>query len=274
MLHVILTRFNIASPGREVAIRNSPGWLERRFELFERYCLPSVADQTISNFKWLIYFDENIPGHFRERIERARQKIAFTPHFVGVTRAGFAIPDVQDLVDRFQTDGDVVVTTRLDNDDAIARDFVRNVQLAAGQHEIGTVLNFPNGVAMRQGRLFTAHDLSNPFTSLVEARTAPVKTIWSAQHHMLGQKWNLVQIETPPMWLQVVHGENVTNRIKGRQLPADTILNNFSLGPDVEAAPVSSVRLLLDRVLLGPARMLRERIFLIGKPFFKKVLRR
>ncbi|WP_260926817.1 putative rhamnosyl transferase [Novosphingobium sp. 9] len=271
MRHIILTRFNIASPGRESAIRNSPGWLARRFELFERYCLPSVADQTDRQFDWLIYFDENTPQEFRDRIARAQEVMPFSPRFVGVSREGIAARDVSAMVG---TEEDIVLTTRLDNDDGIARDFVRRIQAAAHEHAPGTVLNFPHGVAMRDGRLFTATDRSNPFTSLIENGAAPIKTIWSAQHHELATKWNLTQVESPPMWLQVVHGENVTNRIKGRRLPAATILDDFTLRADVKARSVNAAQLMLDRLVLGPMRDIREQVFLMGKPVFKKLLRR
>jgi hypothetical protein len=271
MLHVILTRFNVASPGRESAIRNSVGWLERRFNLFERYCLPSVASQSSREFQWLIYFDENTPESARERIEQARRVMDFTPLFVGVGGARFAAEAVSALR---RTEHDIVLTTRLDNDDAIARDFVRRVQDAGRRYASGTVLNFPNGAALKDGRLYTATDRSNPFTTLIEAGSAPLSTIWSAQHHELATKWNLTQVDSPPLWLQVVHGENVTNRIKGRRLPPKTILDDFVLREDVKALPVGSLSLLFDQRVLSPGRGVRERLFKLGKPLFKKMLRR
>ena len=97
MLHVILTRFNIASPGREVAIRNSPGWLDRRFGLFEQFCLPSIAGQTERNFHWLIYFDKDTPAEFRERIERDRQIYNFTPRYVAMFDKAMIADDVKAL---------------------------------------------------------------------------------------------------------------------------------------------------------------------------------
>ncbi len=45
------------------------GWLEDRVELFERYCLPSVAAQTDRRFSWIIYFDPQSPAWLRQRIE-------------------------------------------------------------------------------------------------------------------------------------------------------------------------------------------------------------
>ncbi len=41
--HVLLTRFNLPTPGVEGLIRAREGWLQDRIELFELYCAPSVA---------------------------------------------------------------------------------------------------------------------------------------------------------------------------------------------------------------------------------------
>ena len=82
--HVILTRFNVATPGREAAFRNLPSWLENRFDLFERNCLPTVAGQTSRNFKWLVYFDPATPAAFKAKIESYRALVAFHPLFAGI----------------------------------------------------------------------------------------------------------------------------------------------------------------------------------------------
>ena len=82
--HVIQTRFNLATPGRELAIRTQPGWLLERFQLFELWCLPSVAAQTSRNFTWLIYFDEGTPEVFRKRIANLQRVFPFVPVFTGL----------------------------------------------------------------------------------------------------------------------------------------------------------------------------------------------
>ena len=78
---MILTRFNLATPGRESTLRNQPGWLAGRFELFERYCLPTLAAQTSRDFRWIVYFDEATPEPFRARIEACRRVADFHPYF-------------------------------------------------------------------------------------------------------------------------------------------------------------------------------------------------
>ena len=61
--HFIITRFNLnlyAQDKHDLPTRTDR-WLEHRFEVFERYCLPSVAAQTSGNFTWLCLFDAATP---------------------------------------------------------------------------------------------------------------------------------------------------------------------------------------------------------------------
>ncbi|OAN66862.1 glycosyltransferase [Sphingomonas sp. TDK1] len=268
MLHVILTRFNIASPGREVAIRNSPGWLDRRFGLFEQFCLPSIAGQTERNFHWLVYFDKDTPAEFRERIERDRQIFNFTPRYVAMFDKGMIADDVRGLA---MPGEQLIVTTRLDNDDALSSDFVARVQAEAADAPPRTVLNFTQGIAMRNGQLYTASDHSNPFTSLVERDLAGVETIWAKSHHELGEKWTIVQVPSRPLWLQVVHGENVTNRIKGRLVSDVEIINSFKIREDVAAERVSGAGVVFDHLVASPVRVLREAAIKLIKPLVVRI---
>jgi Putative rhamnosyl transferase len=268
--HFLLTRFNIASPGRESAIRNAPGWLERRFALFEAYCLPSIAAQTTRDFAWLIYFDPATPEAFHERIAIAQQSFPFEARFVESFSAEMV---AQDVAERLNGSEGTVLTTRLDNDDAVSRDFLERVRTAAEAQPFGTVLNFPHGIALREGRLFTAYDTSNPFTTLIENATSEVQTIWSAQHRDLGTRWKLVQVASPPVWLQVVHGENVANRIKGALVDAAHLPEGFAIAPEVPLTSTSRVALVTDRLAAHPLRWLRERAISLAK-FLRDGLRR
>lgn len=65
--HFIITRFNLnlyAQDKHDLPTRTDR-WLEHRFEVFERYCLPSVAAQTSGNFTWLCLFDAATPEPYR-----------------------------------------------------------------------------------------------------------------------------------------------------------------------------------------------------------------
>jgi len=264
--HFVLTRFNIASPGREAPIRNTPGWLARRFDLFESFCLPSMAAQAPGTFRWLIYFDEQTPAEFRPRITAAQAIVPFDPIFVGPFRAGLAALDV---AARLAEQTGRVVTTRLDNDDAVASDFLARIRTEAARLNDGTIINFREGVALQDARLYRAADESNPFTSPVE-QAATAETIWAAPHTELAARFPLQQVITDPCWLQVVHGENVANRIKGRRLADRAVLARFVLGANVRVERTAPLALLFDRLAAYPARQARELAIRLIKAILRK----
>lgn len=262
MQHFVITRFNIASEGREAAIRNSAGWLDRRFDLFETYCLPSMAAQSVKAFHWLVYFDEATPTPYYERIVRARQSIDFEPRFVGPFGQALVAGDIAKRTSR---NAGLILTSRLDNDDAVAMDFIERIQDEAARAPVGSVLNFRNGIALRDGRIYTASDTSNPFTTLIEAGGQPALTIWAARHHELGKKWTVRQIHGRPAWLQVVHSENVSNRIKGTRVGDRSAARAFALDAAVNVLPVSRTELLWDLLVGYPMRVCRETAIVFAK---------
>ena len=259
--HFVLTRFNVASAGRESSIRNSPGWLDRRFDLFETYCLPSMAAQEPGTFTWLIYFDEQTPAEFRARIAEAQKTVPFEAIFVGLFHRDLA---VQHVTERLKSPDLRIVTTRLDNDDAVSNDYLRRVRDVAETVADGTVINFREGVALKDGCLYTARDDSNPFASLVEAGPSP-KTIWAATHTELQAIFAFRQVVTAPCWLQVVHGENVANRIKGKRLGDQAVMARFSLAGSVNIRATSGAALLVDLLAIYPVRRAREAVRAIAR---------
>jgi len=263
--HVILTRFNVPTMGREADVRAKTGWLDRRFDLFERFCLPSVAGQTRRDFSWLIYFDTRTPAPFRARIAEAQRRFPF----IALFRDALPLEDVRaDVSAHLPTGKGRVLTTRLDNDDALARDFVARVQDVGATHPTGTAFNFPTGFAWRKGWVFGARDESNPFASVVED-ALEFQTIWARPHAVLGEAFRLIQIEDGPAWLQVIHGDNVTNRIKGRQRPGSVLGDRFCINPWENTTHPSRGAVLVEGLIHYPLRHMREVAIRGVKPFLK-----
>lgn len=215
--HVILTRFNVASPGREHSIRLRQGWLDGRFELFERYCLPSVQMQSNQDFEWIIFFDEQTPEKYRKEISRLQSIFPFKAVYTGLFRMKEIVPQI------FGSDSksEWLLTTRLDSDDVLAVDFAERLRNSL-QELRPMVINFPDGVILSVGetnRLYRTQDDSNPFASLLEPTGDKIKTIWGENHVDIQKLADVVQLQGPPAWLQLVHGANVSNRIKGKRIP-------------------------------------------------------
>ena len=170
--HFVITRFNLplfrGSWGGKPDGNLDAAWLEGRFDLFERYCFPSLRAQSCQDFRWLVLLDARTPESFRERMESLRKRydrlvpcyldidacpeptgvyrkmaetyeqtvLEFCPDrrfdmdVEGETRLRQVVPPLlRSVIAEFlPPDADWILTTRIDSDDAFHRDFVASVQ--------------------------------------------------------------------------------------------------------------------------------------------------
>ncbi len=270
-LHVLQTRFNMPTPGREASFRNRPGWLNERFELFEAYCLPSVGAQTVKagrDFIWIIYFDKDTPAEFRERIERLREEVPFLPFYTGIFPSSGWPQSLR------QTLGDLpphVLTSRLDNDDALAFDYMERTATAAREAlagglvpdgttcpRVGIVIT--NGFIRSPARAYSISHPCNVFASWLEcsADDARLKTALGISHMAAEAEGPLVQVPGPGGWLQIIHGGNVSNKVRGRRISASDLRSRFLPGALAGLQPVGNATLLAENLVVGPLRSLRD----------------
>jgi hypothetical protein len=251
--HAILTRFNLPGPGYEGFIRATPAWLEGRFELFERYCMPSVLAQTCRNFQWLIYFDPQSPDWAKRKIAEHEAASAYRAVFrETVSKANL----LDDLRMAFADADGMLLTTRFDNDDMLGRHFIEYLQNAALQAAARTVFNFPQGFTYGAGRLYRHADRSNAFASMCEPWDGAF-TIWHDWHTRLKRYAPIVQIAAGPEWIQVIHGRNVSNRVRGWLVNADAAKVEFPfLVADI--VPKKECELLADRLRFHLVRQPKE----------------
>ena len=223
--HLLLTGFNMrisGCPGLD------PAWLSHRFELFDRFCYPSVRAQSNQNFKWLVFCDVDTPREFKDRLEAHAEWKGFLPYYTRTLEA-YREPVLENI------DGSAthLITTNLDNDDAVAETFIENVQQQFDGQEFQLV-NFPTGLRLRLRRpkLYAHQVQANPFLSLIE-RNDDVTTIRGCgPHNLLESKYDDIRdVESEPLWLQVVHGRNIAaTGIWGcRRVPLSVLDRGFSL---------------------------------------------
>ncbi len=250
--HFLLTRFNLPTGGVEARIRASESWLTNRWSLFERYCAPSVIAQSTQDFTWVIYFDPESPDWLKRAIEPYVERGLFIPRFRAEVPTPVLVSDLQALA--VNRDG-MVLTTNIDNDDGVAVDFVRRLQAAVDFTDRRAVY-VANGLIVHGNRVYLRHDPANAFCSVAEPWEG-ARTSWDDWHIMLGRSMPVVELDGEPGWLQVVHGENVSNRVRGRLVSAQRWSALFpGLLQDVE--PPGAVRIAGDRLLVAPARWTRD----------------
>ena len=250
--HVLLTRFNLPSRGHESLIRAKENWLRDRVGLFEQHCLPSVLGQTRRGFSWLVYFDPASPDWLVEWVRDHERRGSFFPLFREEVPRDDLLADIRAVAgDR---SGDLL-TTNLDNDDGLARDFVARLQEAtvpAGR----VALYHGDGLIVRGDRVYRRLDRYNAFCSVRETWDDPV-TCWSDWHTGLADHMPAVVVRGDPAWLQVVHGANVSNRVRGRRTRPSAYAGTFPGLP--RGLPEPGWRALVaDELAVGPFRAIRE----------------
>ena len=145
--HFIITRFNIrANYGCKLRNpENDPmkrileeGYLEQRFNIFEKFTLQSIKQQTNQNFTWLILFHKQTPKKFLERIKQLKKEFDFIDlYFEDDERFSFS---------DYYNSNEYYITTRIDNDDMIENDYIARVQQYANQNLHECVLSFDKGI--------------------------------------------------------------------------------------------------------------------------------
>ncbi|MEG9283701.1 glycosyltransferase [Aerococcus urinae] len=257
--HILLTRFNLPSKGYESYIRAAPEWLEHRVKLFNKYCLPSILAQTSKSFRWLIYFDPASPAWLLDLIKEHQAKGYYVAKFREEVPREILMADMAGL---FPDRHAILLTTSLDNDDALAIDFVARLQSSLQTHG-AFVYFFENGVIKSPKGVFERYDPNNAFPS-VSDRWENGLTAWSDWHTRLAGLASPVRIGGAPGWLQVIHDRNVSNRVRGRLA---RIAPARALFPGMldDVAPPSFLEIFLDRTIGHPLRETRDRIVVVAK---------
>jgi cephalosporin hydroxylase len=212
-------------------------WFSRRAPLFTGYTLPSVLGQRFKSFTWIILVDDAcvdlLPTQLLPHVADGRIRL------LTVNEAGGPISSLGDLNDvvttaiaqqfqRMHADGvsdPIVTVARLDNDDAIAKDYFEllnylAVVAARGGERRDTIVTFPHGLQYKHnGEFATYMSSNNHFLASLhfEHRSSTDRLHAHSFNHSLlfAKQLNTLVANTDlPMWVEIVHGENVFNRYR------------------------------------------------------------
>ncbi|MBR5084454.1 MAG: hypothetical protein IKX33_07610 [Prevotella sp.] len=238
--HYILTRFNIPiwRADKNGAPTLTDEWLQHRFELFDKFCLPSIMAQTKKDFLWVVLFDRNTPQQWKERIENYKSQCQqFHPVFVKHEAGRLFLRVFQEVIaddlGKEQKNGttyDAVLSTYFDNDDALRTSFVEDLHRDADSLS----LREPLFISYRRGiQYFTDMNIAtavnyrnNHFLSLLEPviEDKVPHTVFGFGSHSSLSVFEGCQVKiiknNYPAWAEVVHHDNVFNDVLVRRWPS------------------------------------------------------
>ena len=253
--HFFLTKFNVRS-FQDLRPGCQPDWLEKRFKLFDQYCFPSVSSQSNQNFQWLVFFDVDTPEPFKQKIaEYAKKWKNFVPVYLDCPLPYGEFPDEVRAVVRnyIPADCEYLITTWLDNDDAIHKDYVQMIQDNFAQQD-GETLNFFFGYQLAEGKLYFDFELANHFISLIEKyNPESFNTCLCRPHKELYEVCKSAQkVFCKPAWIEVVHGSNYMNVYRrGFRVPTGKILDDFSIKTEQPSDGEKTIPFLLEQAKIS-----------------------
>lgn len=220
--HFLITRFNIPASNWKLDKNNNQVqddvWLQKRIDLFERFCLPSVIAQTCKGFKWIVWFDTNSPQLLKTKIKEWGQLCS---NFVAAYSNDYDYWQNEGLPkyikESITDESNYVITTRLDNDDAISTMTIAEIQKVFVPND-NTIIDIPNGYCYNlQTELFSKHTItSSPFISYIESTNKPkIETVYREGHPAWIGKAEFKSIPER-LWIQVCHDSNIANSQHGK----------------------------------------------------------
>jgi hypothetical protein len=221
--HYLVTRFNVPVESwhhdKSGDLTLDESWFEHRLALFERFCIPSVISQSVNDFHWIIYCDKATHQDQLRKMESAIQDFAkvsirFAENLTQV------VIDFKNLMS--QAPSTYVISSRLDNDDGIGRDFIRTIQDHFEEQD-KMLINPDGGIQYDADHhvLTRFHAAAtNPFISLIEKRSSAddLLTVLGFHHTDIPAGMKVVHIKTGFHWLKIIHHRNVRSTLKGKPI--------------------------------------------------------
>jgi len=238
--HYLITRFNLKNPKWDVTKNNesllTDEWLEHRLWLFENFCFPSVAAQTNKNFTWLIYFDTTTPDSYKQKIAAI---IGNQPNIRLLYIDGMPAfyPEIQKLIATETVGKQYLITSRIDNDDCIRKNFIDVVQSKFTQQDY-MAIDVIKGYSLQIKpviMLGKKEHIFNPFISLIEKNENP-KTVWANDHNHWKKETRITQVTNQRLWMSIIHEKNKVNEFDGYgNITWDDVRNDFIVAKATDA---------------------------------------
>jgi len=299
--HFLFTPFN-ALPSWLASFPDET-WHKHRFKLFDQFCYPSVIGQSNQNFKWIVVFSVNTLEVYKRKIEEYAEYENFIPIYIPEDKHPDEVP--HEVISKYLlNDKSYIITTRIETDDALCRDYVEMVQQYFDKQEF-EFINFSNGYVwnMNTYEIYLDKQPSNPFISLIEEidniknidrfptpydkyPKYPVitnrrfVTVWNGISHPEFKKIGPYKdIEAEPSWLQGVHGDNLVNKPRGILQPPKLIKHldtDFELRKNLMLPCFTASYFYFIKQILNSTRKTRHYLGLTGSQLkqFKGKLRR
>lgn len=196
--------------------------LMRRIQLFEDICLPSLTAQTDANFNMMLVTSRDLPDW---ALERLMGLVRDLPNiYVRAYRPSANIQRIykRSVFEMLDPAAPVTASFRLDDDDAIANDYIARLRIHMVPENVGKIVTFSQGyqLALSDGALQIwddTRDCGSAGLALIQkgkVMSVPetVTVHGLGGHRKVGQFAPVINDKSAAMYVQTANGVNVTRR--------------------------------------------------------------
>ncbi len=209
MKHFIVTRFNDYFPCIKNPHLGIDGtWLKKRLKIFQTVTIPSLKKQTDQDFIWILKCHSETPLWARKILDQENLVTCYEKY-------RFNTIELQNYISfsriiRKITNDKSIITTRLDTDDALAKDYIKIVK---EESRPGMFFDFRKGIVKSQGNFFLHHkNGTSQFCSYMEYPN-DLLTVYYKIHINIHEE-ECIKNETYLGWMQTHHDDNITPDLK------------------------------------------------------------
>jgi hypothetical protein len=155
--------------------------MNHRLNLFKKFYISSLSNQLCKNFNIILLIDKNTPFDTYSIIKELTESIPCKSK-IYMDKKTDIVSCKSEIIEFLKLNyyGKIIITTRIDNDDAVSKDFISEIQ--NNLKDTNTLLNFNIGYSCDYKQNYTKYYLtkqnSNPFISLSELVTDEIKTVY------------------------------------------------------------------------------------------------
>lgn len=226
--HYIITRFNYP---------NDYPYLSERFDIFNKFTKPSLEAQTNKNFIWLIITNPNHISLF-SKFNQINVKVIPSIEPYPSWSVVYSTINKNPLTE-------YIISTRICNDDAIHKDFVKSIQNEFLLNPTSRILDSKGYRYLIDTKILYTQDKYNqnfptPFCSLVYKNNYKLisanykdqslpSLIMEKAHDTLHKFYPVTIFTEQRMWCQTIHGYNKLMKGEGNEIVELSKLKDFNI---------------------------------------------
>jgi len=198
-----------------------PEYLDYRLNIFRNVTLKSFQEQTDKDFNILLLHSENLPEKYKDIFKRMEEDNSFL-HNIYIPDSEIEGKDyvnaVEGSVDYVEFVNDMSINFRIDNDDALPRDYIKRLKEFLRPEFSGFVISFPNvsiiqrnkaNNFLRQEKYFPSNSIGLAYVTAKDQ----YKTIMTlGDHGKINQKHPMILLPGRG-GIQTINGKNIMNAL-------------------------------------------------------------